>query len=76
MDENGENYNSTMSITGPYGLTNTFTGPKVTICLCSHFVIYYINTLTYRLLCTILLSLQYSSEEYLNIDYIMFLSDC
>ena len=31
VDENGNNYNPTMSIVGPYGATNTFTGPKVKV---------------------------------------------
>ena len=29
VDENGNNYNATMSIDGPYGVTNQFTGPRV-----------------------------------------------
>ena len=33
VDENGNNYDTTKTINGPYGEATIFTGPKVIICL-------------------------------------------
>ena len=51
VNGSGDNYNSTMSIIGPYGLTNTFTGPKVRIYYV--FIARYVNNLACQFLCTL-----------------------
>ena len=58
VDDNGNSYDATMSVMGPYGMTNLFTGPKVRILPVA---LTYVNAYIYK--CTYICGALYNNID-------------